>query len=142
MHDPIQTLSGWLAGRAPNASLDSAGVAALRRDDATLMVIEVPPESDICYLSCLVATVDETVRMSMLSTALELNRFGKPLGGCWLAWDVELDALILCHNLIISKIDEIEFNNVVDNFLGAVDVSRAQLKISIAEAADALQTLV
>ncbi len=135
MLDPIATVNAWLTSRVSHAVLSNTGVAALRRDDETLLVLEVPPKGDICHFSSLVTAVDAEARTSVLATALELNRFGKPLGGCWLAWDADTDSLLLCHNLRISKTDEIEFNNTIDNFLFAVDASRKTVKAVVSEVA-------
>lgn len=64
-----------------------------------------------------------------LITALELNRFGRPLGGCWLAWDTDVSMFALCHNLRIPDNDEQSFNNILDHFLMSIDLAREQLSI-------------
>lgn len=123
-HDQINT---WLFRRAEGAQLNDAGVAAVQRDSQTVVVIELATDGSHCHLSSLIRPVGDTERGQILATALELNRFGKPLAGCWIAWEADLDSLLLCHNLGLAEIDEIAFNHVLDNFIAAIDVSRAQL---------------
>lgn len=55
-----------------------------------------------------------------------MNRFGRPLGGCWLAWDPEIAMLTLCYNLHVPAADSISFNNTLDNFLVALDQVREE----------------
>ncbi len=121
------SINHWLAQRIPGAQLDEAGVAAIRRDDDSVVVIEVPANSELCHLCALVAPLPEVAREAALLAALELNRFGRPLGGCWLAWEDDVQMLTLCHNLHVPGADAIAFGNTLDNFLIALDHARALL---------------
>jgi hypothetical protein len=107
-------------------------VAALQRDADTLIVVEVPERSETCHLYAPVAALPDDDQEAALRTPLELNRFARPLGACWLAWDPEAQVLTLCHNLSIDKSDEVVFNNTLDNFLHSLDTARAQFASSSA----------
>lgn len=114
----------WLHERAPGASLDTDGVASLMRDDQTFIQIEVPPGSAVCHWYAPVAPLPEFDPESALLAALELNRYGRPLGGCWLAWDPDIQMLMLCYNLSLQAADSISFGNTMDNFIAALDAAR------------------
>lgn len=117
----------WLSQRVPGAMLDASGIAIIRRDGDTAIVLEVPAGSEVCHLCALVAPLPEVAREAALLAALELNRFGRPLGGCWLAWEDEVQMLTLCHNLLVPVTDATGFGNTLDNFLVALDYARGHL---------------
>ncbi len=129
-----KTVEQWLVNRVPGAKLDASGIAVIRRDDDTAIVLEVPPDSEICHLCALVSPLPEGAREAALLAALELNRFGRPLGGCWLAWEDDVQMLTLCHNVLVPATDAIGFGNTLDNFLMALDIAREQLRVG--DAAD------
>lgn len=134
MHDPQFTVSKWLSEREPDLCLDEDGVAGLQRDSNTLLILEVPRDSEICHLYAPVTALPEENPEFALVAALELNRFGRPLGGCWLAWDPDIAMLTLCHNLSVPANDAVSFNNTIDNFLIALDQAREEfLKNNIEE---------
>ena len=134
MHIAKNSVNQWLAERVPGAALDASGVATIRRDDDSVIVIEVPPDSAISHLCALVAPLPDITREATLMVALELNRFGRPLGGCWLAWEDNVQMLTLCHNVLVSTTDAIGFSNTLDNFFNALDVAREQLWLGDTEA--------
>jgi hypothetical protein len=115
----------WLSARVPGARLDQSGIAAVKRDEDTVILVEVPDGDDTCHLYALLAPLPEGEREAALLAALELNRFGKPLGGCWIAWENEIQMLTLCHNFYVPGGDSITFGNALDNFLSALDQARA-----------------
>jgi hypothetical protein len=92
-----------------------------------MLILEVPRGSEVCYLYAPVAALPEENPEINLVAALELNRFGRPLGGCWLAWDPDIAMLTLCHNVHVPANDSISFNNTLDNFLIALDQARKEL---------------
>jgi hypothetical protein len=104
-------------------------VAAISRDDETLVVIEIAEDGVICHLYAPVTRPPDEMYEIALITALELNRFGRPLGGCWLAWDADVSMFSLCYNLRIPDSDEQTFNNTLDNFIMSIDLAREQLTI-------------
>ncbi len=114
----------WLSARVPGVRLDQNGLAAVKRDEDTVMLVEVPDDDDTCHLYALLAPLPEGAREAALLAALELNRFGKPLGGCWIAWENEIQMLTLCHNFFVPGGDSIAFGNTLDNFLSALDQAR------------------
>ena len=128
MQDSISTVNHWLSQRVPGAQLDAEGTAGLQRDPATRIMLEVPKGSDLCHFYAPVAALPEYDPEAALYAALELNRFGRPLGSCWLAWDPDLSMLTLCHNLLVNASDTITFNNTLDNFLAALDNARRQFQ--------------
>lgn len=119
------SVNQWLAARVPGAGLDDSGVAAVKRDEDTVVVVEVPTGSETCHLCALIAPLPEVEREAALLAALELNRFGRPLGGCWIAWENEIQMLTLCHNVYVPACDGIAFGNTLDNFMIALDEARA-----------------
>jgi hypothetical protein len=124
MQNQQNKVNQWLHDRS-GTQLDDDGVAALQRDADTVIVLEVPEYSEVCHLYAPVAALPEDDQESALQNALALNRFGRPLGGCWLAWDPDVQVLTLCHNLSIANSDGVAFNNTLDNFLNSLDTARA-----------------
>lgn len=127
-HVDFATLvNSWLRERIADAELDADGVASLMRDEQTFILIEVLPASTVCHFYAPVAPLPEFDPESGLLAAMELNRYGRPLGGCWLAWDPDIQMLMLCYNLTLPPTDSISFWNTVDNFIAALDIARDQL---------------
>lgn len=118
------SLNQWLAARVPGARLDDSGVAAVRRDDDTVVLVEVPTGGETAHLCALIAPLPEDAREAALLAALELNRFGRPLGGCWIAWESDIQMLTLCTNVNVPASDAIAFGNTLDNFMIALDQAR------------------
>lgn len=118
------SVNQWLAARVPGARLDDSGIAAVKRDGDTVVLVEVPTGSETCHLCALIAPLPEAAREAALLAALELNRFGRPLGGCWVAWENEIQMLTLCHNVFVPASDGIAFGNTLDNFMIALDQAR------------------
>ncbi len=127
MTDHRDRIGRWLAGKVPGAAFDEAGTASIERDPDTVVVLELSPTADICHFCALVAPLSEEQPEASLFSALELNRYGKPLGGCWLAWEPELQMLTLNWNLVIADADELAFGNALDNVISAIDAARAEL---------------
>lgn len=119
------SVNQWLAARVPGARLDDSGLAAVKRDEDTVVLVEVPTGGETCHLCALIAPLPEAEREAALLAALELNRFGRPLGGCWIAWENEIQMLTLCHNVFVPASDGIAFGNTLDNFMTALDEARA-----------------
>jgi hypothetical protein len=125
----INVVERWLSARIADVSFDEHGVAAIKRDDETLVVIEIADDGVICHLYGPVCRPPDELPEIALITALELNRFGRPLGGCWLAWDSDVSMFSLCHNLRIPDNDEQMFNNTLDRFIMSIDLAREQLSM-------------
>jgi hypothetical protein len=113
-------VSNWLTGRVSGATLDDDGIAGLQAEDGNIIMLEVPENSLTCYLSSPALALPENEPVAGLFAALELNRYGRPLGGCWLAWDPDIQMLMLCFNLYIPAFDVLGFNNMLDNFAAAL----------------------
>ena len=128
--EAMATVGRWLSARVPDASFDEDGVAALVRDDETMVIIEVDQGGTICHLYAPVCRPPDHAPELTLIAALELNRFGRPLGGCWLAWDADLRMFSLCHNLRIPDNDAQSFSNTLDNFIASIDIARSHLNPS------------
>ncbi|MCE2871537.1 MAG: type III secretion system chaperone [Oxalobacteraceae bacterium] len=127
LSNAIAVVERWISTRITDVRFDEHGVAAIMRDDETLVVIEVAADGIICHLYAPVCRPPDEMPEIALITALELNRFGRPLGGCWLAWDADVSMFALCHNLRIPDNDEQTFNNTLDHFLMSIDLAREQL---------------
>ena len=115
-----EIISDWLNERISGAILDDDGIAGLQADDGNIIMLEVPENSLTCHLSAPAIALPENEPVAGLFAALELNRYGRPLGGCWLAWDPDIEMLMLCFNLYIPTSDVIGFNNALDNFDAAL----------------------
>lgn len=129
-NESIATVERWLSMRVPDASFDEDGVAALVRDDETMVIIEVDQSGTICHLYAPVCRPPDHAPELTLLFALELNRFGRPLGGCWLAWDPDVSMFSLCYNLRIVDNDMQSFSNTLDNFIASIDIARRHLNPS------------
>jgi hypothetical protein len=129
--DAIETVERWLSTRVPDANFDEDGVAALVRDDETMVIIEVDQSGTICHLYAPVCRPPDHAPELTLIFALELNRFGRPLGGCWLAWDPDVSMFSLCYNLRIPDNDAQSFSNTLDNFIASIDRARDYLNPSM-----------
>lgn len=127
MKDNITRIERWLAQKVPGAMFDEDGTASVQRDPDTLVALELSPSGEICHFCALVAPLSESAPEASLFAALELNRYGKPLGGCWLAWEPDLQMLTLNWNLVLSDADDFAFGNALDNFIAAIDAARAKL---------------
>jgi len=129
MNSYADTVNHWLTLRAPESHLDEEGMALLSAEDQTVIALQVPENSDVCYFYAPVRPVSADLPEADLYFALELNRFGRPLGSCWLAWDPEFAMLTLCHNLHIPSSDAISFSNTVDNFFHSLREARHRLNL-------------
>jgi hypothetical protein len=115
-----EIVSNWLADRVSGATLDDDGIAGLEADDGNIIMLEVPENAQNCHISSPAMALPENEPVAGLFAALELNRYGRPLGGCWLAWDPDIEMLMLCFNLYIPTSDIVAFNNTLDNFAAAL----------------------
>ena len=135
MAENRERINHWLAAKVPGASFNHAGIASIQRDPDTQVALEMSPSGELCHFCALIAPLDEESPESSLFAALELNRFGKPLGGCWIAWEPDIQMLTLCWNMALASADEISFSNAIDNFISALDSARRELKPHPEEAA-------
>jgi hypothetical protein len=117
----------WLADRVSGATLDDYGIAGLEADDGNIIMLEVPENSQNCHISSPAMALPENEPVAGLFAALELNRYGRPLGGCWLAWDPDIEMLMLCFNLYIPTSDVVAFNNTLDNFSASLKLVQSSL---------------
>ena len=123
------TVNHWLRLRSPESQLDEDGMALLSAEDQNVIALEVLENSDVCHFYAPVCPVSPDMPEADLYFALELNRFGRPLGGCWLAWDPEFAMLTLCHNLHIPSSDAISFSNTVDNFFASLREAQERINL-------------
>lgn len=141
MSNSIDKVNHWLHDISSDLALDEDGITGIARDDQTVAMIEVNNADNLCRFYALVCPLPESDSESGLYTALELNRLGLPLGGCWLAWDSDINMLCLCHNLYIPAYDSITFQNALQNFFNAIDVARSELTDPTIEKEPGLSTL-
>ncbi len=123
------TVDHWLHLHADGIQLDDEGIALIpgAGDEESVLAIEVPDNSDVCYFYAPVCPLSADAAETELYQAMELNRFGRPLGGCWLAWDPEFAMLTLCYNLHIPSSDSIAFRNTIDNFFSSLKEAKRRL---------------
>ncbi len=122
-----ENIERWLAAKIPGAGFDEAGAARISHEPDAIIFLELSPEEDICHFCALVAALHEDMPQASLFAALELNRFGKPLDGSWLAWEPEAQRLSLCCNLALDTADEARFGKTFDRFITALDAARTSL---------------
>jgi hypothetical protein len=117
MSESISKINQFLAELIHGAKLDMYGAIEIQRSDHSVINIEVTKDSDVCHLYANVVSFHENEDESTFYTALEMNRFGRPLHNCWLALNSETRMLSLCHNLYIPLTDSAFFNQTLDNFM-------------------------
>lgn len=127
MHDAIYLVNSWLQHIAFDLQLDEDGNIIIQRDAQTALLLEVIEESETCHFYAPVTALKKYEPILELHTALEINQYGLALGGCWLAWDPEINMLCLNYNLYLPQSDPISFNNTLQNFLIAIDTARELL---------------
>lgn len=133
MKNSINKINQWLYDISKDLVLDEDGITGIERDPQTIAMIEANDKDDICRFYAIVCPLPETETEAGLYTALELNRLGLPLGGCWLSWDADINMLCLCHNLYIPANDAITFHNALQNFFNAIDIARSELSDHVIE---------
>jgi len=120
----------WLQATpgAEAVRLDDSGAASLQADDDVLLLLQAPEQGGICRLCSAVMSAPPPPLLTLwLRSALELNLYGAPLGGCWLAFQPEEAILALCYNLEIAHTTAADFANVLQNFTLAVRKARFAL---------------
>lgn len=127
MRNYTDDINHWLNQSAPGSELDENNLAALQRDDKTIMLLELEKESDMCHFYAHLLALEKNTTGSIIYKALTLNQFGRPLGGCWLSWDSEINMLCLRHSLNLINADQIIFNNTIQNFINSLDTARSLL---------------
>ena len=127
MHETIILVNSWLHEINTDIALDDDGNTIIQRDPHTAILLEVTEGTRLCYFCAPVTTLPEYNPAAGLHTALTLNQYGRPLCGCWLAWEPEINMLCLCHSLYLHKADAISFNNTLQNFMIALDEAREKL---------------
>jgi hypothetical protein len=140
--NPRDTVNEWLSDLSivPPVSLDADGVCPLAQGPELIILVEVPDESTVCHLySPVTPAPDEPLQTGWFQAALELNKFGRALGGTWLSYDARQSVLLLCYNLIIEKTTATEFANALQNVAQAVQAARTFM-IPDADTAEELRT--
>ena len=127
MHNTINLVNSWLQDITFDLTLDEDGGTIIQRDSSTVILIEVMEDTKLCHFYAPVTALSEYTPTTGLLTALVMNQYGRQLGGCWLAWDPEINMLCLCHNLYLPTADTITFSNTLQNFMIEIDKAREAL---------------
>ncbi len=124
------TVNHWLAAlpATPAVALDGDGICALQQDKDVLVMVEVPEGSPLCLLYSPVMPEPEAAFLQeWLASAMALNLYGRPLGGCWLAYDRGNAVLVLCYNLPVDRTSSHEFANALQNLVASLKAARVAL---------------
>lgn len=117
----------WLSQLQPELRLNELGYCSLADEDVVL-VAEVPGTTEHCHVFGVVMPAPEAAYFPLwLQEAMRLNLMGRPLLGCWLAYDPEESALFLCHNLRIDRTSADDFETMVNTMVALIKTLREQL---------------
>jgi Tir chaperone protein (CesT) family len=134
--NPAAIVSQWLTELHPELKLNEQGYCALANGDVAL-VAEARESTGQCHVFGVVMPRPEgSAFTAWLQEAMRLNLMGRPLLGCWLAYDPEDGALFLCRNFPIAKTDAAEFAAAVESMASVVVAVRERLSLDEETAAD------
>ncbi|MEI7783601.1 MAG: type III secretion system chaperone [Betaproteobacteria bacterium] len=130
--NPQDSVNHWLADFAQaegmvGLQLDERGLIGLQVDNALEIEIEVPGEQGLLYLRAALMPVPAQDRESLYARLLACNFLLQDCNGAAFAIDAEraLLALSLCQP--VSKLDGLDFANLLRNFIDVALRWQAQL---------------
>ncbi len=127
MQDYRIQLDHWLYAIHPDCKLDEEDGVILETENQSPFLISLSEKSALCHFYAPLNSLPYDDLEALFIQALELNTYGIPLGGCWLAWEDELNMLCLRYDFNLARGDQIAFLNTVQNFIAALEIAKAQL---------------
>lgn len=128
MQDYRVQLDYWLYTIHPDLKLDENDGVFIETADHSPILISLAEKFPICHLYAPLPSAPYDDLEVLFNHALELNSYGIPLGGCWLAWDVELNMLCLRYDFNLTRGDQTTFQNTIQNFISALEITKSQFE--------------
>ncbi len=123
MQDYRIQLDHWLYAIHPDLKLDENDGVYLETEGHSPVLISLSEQKPICHLYAPLPSLPYDDLEALFIQALELNSYGIPLGGCWLAWEDELNMLCLRYDFNLSRGDQVSFQNTIQNFISAMGIT-------------------
>jgi hypothetical protein len=126
------SVNHWLADFAQaegiaDLQLDERGLIGLQVDSALEIEIEVPSEQDLVYLRAGLLPIPAQDRESVYARLLERNFLLQDSSGAAFAIDADRAELALSLCQPVSKLDGLDFANLLRNFIDVALRWQAQL---------------
>ena len=107
----------------PDLKLDENDGVFIETERHSPILISLAEQEPICHLYAPLPSLPYDDLESLFIQALELNSYGIPLGGCWLAWENELNMLCLRYDFNLARGDQASFQNTIQNFISAMGIT-------------------
>jgi hypothetical protein len=123
MQDYRIQLDHWLYAIHPDLKLDENDGVFIETEHHSPILISLSEQTPICHLYAPLPSLQYDDLEALFIQALELNSYGIPLGGCWLAWEDELNMLCLRYDFNLVRGDQVSFQNTIQNFISAMEIA-------------------
>jgi hypothetical protein len=123
MQDYRLQLDHWLYAINPDLKLDENDGVYIETERHSPILISLAEQEPICHLYAPLPSLPYDDLEALFIQALELNSYGIPLGGCWLAWENELNMLCLRYDFNLAHSDQVSFQNTIQNFISAITIT-------------------
>lgn len=123
MLDYRTQLDHWLYAIHPDLKLDENDGVYIETERHSPILISLSEQAPICHLYAPLPSLPYDDLEALFIQALELNSYGIPLGGCWLAWEDELNMLCLRYDFNLASGDQFSFQNTIQNFISAMEIA-------------------
>ena len=128
MQDYRIQLDHWLYAIHPDLKLDENDGVFINTEHQSPILISLSEQAPICHLYAPLPSVPYDDLEALFIQALELNSYGIPLGGCWLAWEDELNMLCLRYDFNLASGNQTTFQNTIQNFVSTLEITKSQFK--------------
>ena len=119
----MEKINEFLRPRIPNDLLGEYGSITLEKINHPPITLDITNNSEVCHLYAPLPSLPYDDLEALFIQALELNSYGIPLGGCWLAWEDELNMLCLRYDFNLTRGDQVSFQNTIQNFISAMGIT-------------------
>jgi hypothetical protein len=123
MQDYRIQLDHWLYAIHPDLKLDENDGLYIETEHHSPILISLSEQTPICHLYAPLSSLPYDDLEALFIQALELNSYGIPLGGCWIAWEDELNMLCLRYDFNLTRGDQVGFQNTIQNFISAMEIT-------------------